>query len=47
MAGHANDIVSAMAEMHDLAQTMQYLRDYVKAHPDTLVILTAITAQVA
>ena len=40
-AGHANDIASAMAEMHDLAQTMEYLRDYVKANPDTLVILTA------
>ena len=40
-AGHANDIASAMAEMHDLAQTMEYLRDYVNANPDTLVILTA------
>lgn len=40
-AGHANDIASAMAEMHDLALTMEYLREYVKANPDTLVILTA------
>lgn len=40
-AGHANDVGSAMAEMHDLAQTIQYLRDYVKSHPDTLVVLTA------
>ena len=40
-AGHANDIASAMAEMHDLAQTMEYLREYVKANPDTLVVLTA------
>lgn len=40
-AGHANDIASAMAEMHDLALTMAYLKDYVKQHPDTLVILTA------
>ncbi len=40
-AGHANDIASAMAEMHDLAQTMEMLQDYVKANPDTLVILTA------
>jgi len=40
-AGHANDIASAMAEMHDLANTMEYLYDYVKNHPDTLVVLTA------
>ncbi|GFD77550.1 alkaline phosphatase [Tenacibaculum sp. KUL118] len=40
-AGHSNDIASAMAEMHDLALTMEYLRDYVNAHPDTLVVLTA------
>lgn len=40
-AGHANDVGSAMAEMHDLAQTMEYLREYVDTHPDTLVVLTA------
>lgn len=40
-AGHANDVGSAMAEMHDLAQTMEYLREYVNTHPDTLVVLTA------
>jgi len=40
-AGHANDIGSAMAEMHDLALTMEYLREYVKSNPDTLVVLTA------
>jgi len=40
-AGHANDIGSAMAEMHDLALTMEYLREYVKENPDTLVVLTA------
>ncbi|WP_421132029.1 alkaline phosphatase [Alteromonas sp. A079] len=40
-AGHANDIASAMTEMHDLALTMSFLRDYVDANPDTLVILTA------
>ncbi|MCW8091310.1 alkaline phosphatase [Alteromonas sp. ASW11-130] len=40
-AGHANDIASAMAEMHDLAKTMEYLQRYVERHPDTLVILTA------
>ncbi len=40
-AGHANDIASAMAEMDDLAKTMEYLEQYVKNNPDTLVILTA------
>ena len=40
-AGHANDIASAMAEMHDLALTMEYLKAYVQDNPDTLVILTA------
>ncbi|WP_240612746.1 alkaline phosphatase [Alteromonas flava] len=40
-AGHANDIASAMAEMHDLAVTMEFLREHVKQNPDTLVVLTA------
>lgn len=40
-AGHANDIGSAMAEMHDLAQTIEYLHGYVEDNPDTLVVLTA------
>lgn len=40
-AGHANDIASAMAEMQDLAYTIEFLKTYVQAHPDTLVILTA------
>jgi alkaline phosphatase len=40
-AGHGNDIASAMAEMTDLAITMQYLEQYVQSHPDTLVVLTA------
>ncbi len=40
-AGHANDIAAAMAEMADLAKTMQYLEQYVKKNPDTLVVLTA------
>jgi len=40
-AGHANDIASAMAEMTDLAKTMEYLEQYVNKNPDTLVILTA------
>ncbi|WP_075610737.1 alkaline phosphatase [Alteromonas pelagimontana] len=40
-AGHSNDIASVVAEMDDLAQTLDYLQSYVAAHPDTLVILTA------
>jgi len=40
-AGHSNDIASAMAEMTDLAKTVEYLEEYVKNNPDTLVILTA------
>ncbi|TPH16488.1 alkaline phosphatase [Litorilituus lipolyticus] len=40
-AGHGNDIASAMAEMDDLAKTMEYLELYVKNNPDTLVVLTA------
>ncbi len=40
-AGHSNDIANAMHEMADLDITMQYLENYVKQNPDTLVILTA------
>jgi alkaline phosphatase len=40
-AGHGNDIASAMAEMHDLAKTIEFLYDYVEKNPDTLVVLTA------
>ncbi|MFC3121509.1 alkaline phosphatase [Agaribacter flavus] len=40
-AGHANDIAGAMNEMYDLAKTVEYLREYVAKHPDTLVIITA------
>ncbi len=39
--GHANDIASAMAEMDDLAKTLEYLEQYVAENPDTLVIVTA------
>ena len=39
--GHSNDVAYAMGEMADLAATMEYLNDYVKQHPDTLVVLTA------
>ena len=40
-AGHANDLNSAMAEMHDLALTMEFLEAYVSNNPDTLLVLTA------
>jgi alkaline phosphatase len=40
-AGHNNDISGAMAEMDDLAVTLEYLEHFVKHHPDTLVIVTA------
>jgi alkaline phosphatase len=40
-AGHSNDIASAMAEMDDLAKTLEYLEVYVKENPNTLVVLTA------
>lgn len=40
-SGHANDVASAMAEMHDMAMTLTYLEAYVAQHPDTLVVITA------
>jgi len=40
-AGHGNDISDAMAEMDDLAKTVEYLEHFVGHHPDTLVIVTA------
>jgi len=40
-AGHSNDINNAMAEMDDLAKTLEYLEHFVKHHPDTLVVVTA------
>jgi len=40
-AGHMNDVSSAMAEMDDLAKTLEYLEHFVEHHPDTLVIVTA------
>tara|TARA_R110001583_G_scaffold2083_1_gene15340 strand:- start:5628 stop:7001 length:1374 start_codon:yes stop_codon:yes gene_type:complete len=40
-AGHVNDVSSAMAEMDDLAKTLEYLEHFVEHHPDTLVIVTA------
>jgi len=39
--GHSNDIASAMAEMDDLAKTLEYLESYVEKNPNTLIVLTA------
>ncbi|ARD46169.1 alkaline phosphatase [Colwellia sp. PAMC 21821] len=39
--GHARDIAAAMAEMDDLAKTIEYLETYVAENPDTLVVITA------
>ena len=39
--GHSNDISDAMAEMDDLAKTLEYLEHFVEHHPDTLVVITA------
>jgi alkaline phosphatase len=40
-AAHGNDISDAMAEMDDLAKTIEYLEHFVEHHPDTLVVVTA------
>lgn len=40
-AEHANDAASTMAEMHDLALTLEWLEQYVAENPDTLVVITA------
>jgi alkaline phosphatase len=40
-AGHGNDIGSAMAEMHDLAVTLEWLEQYIVKNPDTLLVATA------
>ncbi|MFT4993213.1 MAG: alkaline phosphatase [Paraglaciecola sp.] len=40
-AGHGNDIAAAMAEMHDLALTLEWLESYIEQHPDTLLLVTA------
>ncbi|TRY29555.1 alkaline phosphatase [Aliiglaciecola sp. M165] len=40
-AGHANDIASAMAEMHDFALALEWLEQYVDDTPNTLLVGTA------
>jgi|GEM_PF-37345 len=40
-AGHNNDIAAAMGEMHDLAQTLTWLKNYTESSNDTLLVATA------
>ncbi|ABV35709.1 putative alkaline phosphatase [Shewanella sediminis HAW-EB3] len=39
--GHSNDIVCAMTEMHDFANTLERVKRYIDNHPDTLLVATA------
>ncbi len=39
--GHNNDIVCAMNEMEDFAKTLEAVKQYIDAHPDTLLVATA------
>ena len=39
--GHANDIVCAMAEMHDFARTIEQTVHFVDSRPNTLMVVTA------
>ncbi|MFT5704202.1 MAG: alkaline phosphatase [Shewanella sp.] len=39
--GHSNDIACAMAEMHDFASTLQHVKAFIDANPDTLLVATA------
>jgi len=38
---HDNDVVCTLGEMHDFAEAARVARDYVDAHPDTLLLITA------
>lgn len=39
--GHRNDIACAMSEMHDFATTLQFVKTFIDANPDTLLVATA------
>jgi alkaline phosphatase len=39
--GHINDIACAMAEMHDMAETMKVIKKYIDRHPNTIFVATA------
>ncbi|HWV14036.1 MAG TPA: alkaline phosphatase [Cellvibrio sp.] len=38
---HANDIACAMAEMHDMAETMKIIKRFIDANPNTIFVATA------
>ncbi|GIU21202.1 alkaline phosphatase [Shewanella schlegeliana] len=40
-AGHNNDVATAMAEMHGFANAIEVVEQYVRANPDTLMVVTA------
>ena len=40
-AGHDNDIVAAMGEMNEFANAVEVVEQFVRNHPDTLMIVTA------
>lgn len=39
--GHANDIAAAMGEMDEFAHSIEIVEQFVRSHPDTLVVITA------
>lgn len=39
--GHANDIACAMAEMHDMAETMKLIKQFIDKNPNTIFVATA------
>ncbi len=40
-AGHNNDIAAAMAEMDEFSNTIEVVEQFVRQHPDTLMVITA------
>ncbi|MCL1145547.1 alkaline phosphatase [Shewanella sp. 10N.261.52.F9] len=40
-AGHNNDIATAMSEMHGFANAIEVVEQFVRANPDTLMVVTA------
>lgn len=39
--GHANDIAAAMGEMDEFAHSIEVVEQFVRNHPDTLMVITA------
>lgn len=40
-AGHSNDIANTMGEMDEFANTLEVVEQFVRQHPDTLMVVTA------